>query len=220
MRRVIADRLSESYRNAVHVTVGRDVDAEALLTVAGAAEDALGVDVSMLDVLLAALSATLTEHPEFNGTFEDGVHRLYEEHNIGVAVSVKGGLLVPVLSDTGSRTLSEVAAERRRLTKLVQANDHSMSDLRGGTFTISNLGPLGSDTFTPIINPPEVAILGVNRIVERALPAEGTGGMEFRRQLRLDLSFDHRVVDGADSARFLGTLDRHLQEIDAMVDAE
>jgi pyruvate dehydrogenase E2 component (dihydrolipoamide acetyltransferase) len=121
-----------------------------------------------------------------------------------------------VIADVGAKSIAEVATERRRLTDLVQAGDHSMSDLRGGTFTVSNLGPLGVDAFTPIINPPEVAILGVNRLRDRAVPV--ASGVEFRRQLPVDLSIDHRVVDGADGARFLATLAEHVEDPDALLD--
>jgi len=213
MRKTIANRLQESYRNAVHVTVSREMDAEALLD----AVDAAGTDVSLLDVLLRALSDALDAHPAFNATFEDGTHRLYDEHNVGVAIAIDDGLVAPVVGDVGDRTLDGIAAERRRLTEAVQSGDYAMADLRGGTFTVSNLGPLGVDGFTPIINPPQVAILGVNRVQERARP-NGEGGVTFRRTLPLDLSFDHRVVDGADAARFLGTLATDVGTAGAYVD--
>jgi pyruvate dehydrogenase E2 component (dihydrolipoamide acetyltransferase) len=208
MRRTIANRLQESYRNAVHVTVSRDVDAESLVRAA----DALDDPVSLTDVLLRALSDALDSHPAFNATFEDGTHRRYEEHNVGVAVDIDAGLVTPVIADVSSKSPGEIAAERRRLTERVQSDEYDMSDLRGGTFTVTNLGVLGVDSFTPVINPPEVAILGVDRIVERARPGNGDGDIEFRRQLTLDLSFDHRVVDGADAARFLGTLAEHVED--------
>jgi len=216
MRRTIADRLGESYRNAVHVTLSREVDAEALVDVADRADEELGGEVSLLDVLLLAVSETLEQHPAFNATFEDGTHRVYDEHNLAVAVAIEAGLVTPVIADVGERSVAEVARERRRLTDLVRAGDYSMSDLRGGTFTVSNLGPLGVDSFTPIINPPQVAILGVGRTRERAAPA--ADGVEFRRTLTLDLSIDHRVVDGADGARFLGTLADHVEDAGAHVD--
>ena len=205
MRRTIANRLQESYQNAVHVTASRDIDAEPLL----AAADALDEDVSLFDVLLRALSDALQEHPAFNATFEDGTHRLYEEHNVGVAVDIDAGLVTPVIADVGAKSVREIAAERRRLTELVQQGEYEMNDLRGSTITVTNLGVLDVDSFTPVINPPEVAILGVGRIRERARPADN--GVEFRRQLTLDLSFDHRVVDGADAARFLETLAEYVE---------
>jgi pyruvate dehydrogenase E2 component (dihydrolipoamide acetyltransferase) len=209
MRKTIAKRLQESYREAVHVTVHREVDAEALTAAADAA------DVSVVDVLVRALSDALDAHPAFNATFEDGTHRLYEEHNVGVAVAVEDGLVAPVVAGVGGLDLDGIAAERERLTEAVRDGDYAMADLRGGTITVSNLGPLGVDGFTPIINPPQIAILGVNRVQERARPDDG--GVTFRETLPLDLSFDHRVVDGADAARFLGTLAEGVEDAEAYV---
>ena len=216
MRKTIASRLQESYQQAVHVTNSREVDAEAVLAAADAAEASDdGVDPSLVDLLLCALSDTLDEYPAFNATFEDGTHRLYEEHNVGVAVDIDEGLVTPVLAAVGSKSLAEIAAERRRLTERVRDGDYTMSTFRGGTFTVSNLGPLGVDSFTPVINPPEVAILGVGRLRERAIP-DGDG-VAFRQTMTLDLSFDHRVVDGADAARFLGTLSDNLEAAERYV---
>ena len=252
MRRTIAARLQESYREAVHVTVSREVSAAAALAASDVELDGDGgdpVSPSVTDVLLCALSDSLADHPSFNATFEDGTHRIYEEHNIGVAVDIDQGLVTPVLEDVGSKSLAEITRERRRLTDRVRAGEYSMSTFEGGTFTVSNLGPLGSDSFTPVINPPEVAILGVNRIREAVVPAtaaegrdasgaggdghgagddgdsaggdgvpaDGDGRFTTDERMTLDLSFDHRVVDGADAARFLGTLADHLDDADAYV---
>ncbi|GGJ01800.1 hypothetical protein GCM10008995_09500 [Halobellus salinus] len=291
MRRTIASRLQESYREAVHVTVSREVSATAALAASDVELDGDGsVSPSVTDVLLRALSDSLADHPSFNATFEDGTHRIYEQHNIGVAVDIDEGLVTPVLEDVGSKSLAEITRERRRLTDRVRAGEYSMSTFENGTFTVSNLGPLGSDFFTPVINPPEVAILGVNRIREAVVPAtaaegrdagngasgdggpagdagngaggdgdpagdagngaggdggpagdagngasgdggpagdagNGAGGdggpadgrFTTDKRMTLDLSFDHRVVDGADAARFLGTLADHLNDADAYV---
>ena len=218
MRRTIARRLHESYSEAVHVTATRVVDAEALFAGVDAAGDRHGVDLSLSDALLVAVSATLERHPSFNATFEDGTHRVYEEHNLGYGVDLDQGLVAPVLADVGSLSIAAVHRRRTALVDRVRAGDYDTADLGGGTFTVSNLGPLGVDSFTPIINPPQVAILGVNRVRERAVRAadgggdsdgdadSGVDGVAFRRQLPLDLSFDHRVIDGADAARFLRTL--------------
>ncbi|WP_254533752.1 2-oxo acid dehydrogenase subunit E2 [Natrinema gelatinilyticum] len=204
MRRSIASRLHESYSEAVHVTVSREIDAEALVARTERAQDALETPVSILDVVLVAVSKTLDDHPEFNATYEDETHMIYEEHNVAVAIDLDRGLVTPVLEDLREKSFGDVAAERRALTERVQAGEYSMSDLKGSTFTVSNLGPLGSDSFTPVINPPEVGILGVNRIRER--PAFVDGDVESNRYLNFDLSIDHRAVDGADAARFLETL--------------
>ncbi|MDT3435741.1 2-oxo acid dehydrogenase subunit E2 [Haloarcula sp. 1CSR25-25] len=112
------------------------------------------------------------------------------------------------MADIGSLSLNEIATERRRLTERVQAGDYTMSTFKGGTFTISNLGPFGVDSFNPVINPPEIALLGLGRISEPAVAVDED--VTFRRQMTASLSFDHRVVDGADAARFLKTLAEHL----------
>ena len=209
MRRSIADRLGASYREAVHVTITREIDAERLVGDLEADDERYDVDISLLDRLLVAVSATLEAHPAFNGTFEEGRHIIYDEHNIAIAVDVEDGLLTPVLADVASLSVPELAVERRRLTEIVHTGEYSMSHLQNGTFTVSNLGPLGVDSFTPVINPPQVAILGVGRLRDRAHPSGDD--VEFRRLLTVDLSFDHRVVDGADAARFLGTLAGHVE---------
>jgi pyruvate/2-oxoglutarate dehydrogenase complex dihydrolipoamide acyltransferase (E2) component/uncharacterized OsmC-like protein len=210
MRGQIADRLSESYRQAVHVTVDRSVDVGALFEATETARVEIDGDVSMQDLLLRAVSRALSEHPTFNATFEDGVHRQYEEHNVGVAVDVDDGLLTPVVPDVASMSLSELSATRRDLTERVQTGEYDVDDLAGGTFTVSNLGPLDVDSFTPIINPPEVAILGLGRAEQKAVhTSEGTTS---QRHLTMSLSFDHRVVDGADAARFLDTIAEDVTE--------
>ena len=221
MRKTIADRLQQSSREAVHVTVSREADAEALLAAASDAEPVEGlegesVDPSVMDVLLCALSDTLAAYPSFNATFEDGTHRIYEEHNVGVAVDIDAGLVTPVVADLEGKSVGAIAAERRRLTEQVTEGEYSMSTFKGGTFTVSNLGPLGVDSFTPVINPPEIAILGVGRITETVVPdGEGTTN---RRRLTFDLSFDHRVVDGADAGRFLSTLVEHVERAEKYVE--
>ncbi|WP_276258909.1 2-oxo acid dehydrogenase subunit E2 [Haloglomus litoreum] len=213
MRRTIAERLGRSAREAVHVTVHRELDAEAAMAAVDAARAEVDGETTLTDLLLVAVSRTLDDHPEFNATVEDETLRLYEEHNLGVAVDVEGGLVTPVLDAVNERSLGEVVATRRDLVGDVVAGDYDADDLSGGTFTLSNLGPFGADSFTPVIDPPQVAILGVDRVRERAVPdPDGEGdAVTVRRQLGLDLSFDHRAVDGADAARFLDTLATRLE---------
>jgi pyruvate dehydrogenase E2 component (dihydrolipoamide acetyltransferase) len=211
MRSTIARRLSESWE-APHVTVDRRIDVEPVLEAADRASKA----VSITDVLLKAVSETLAAHPEFNATLEDDVHRTYEEHNIGFALDVEAGLITPVLKGVEHMSVVEIAHERGALTERVRRQRHDADDLRGGTFTISNLGVFGVDSFTPIINPPQVAILGVNRIREE--PRRTDRGIEFRRTIGFSLSFDHRAIDGADAARFLDTLAGHLERAEELLE--
>jgi pyruvate dehydrogenase E2 component (dihydrolipoamide acetyltransferase) len=209
MRSTIARRLGESYRDAVHVTIHRTADASALSEATAAVDAALDADVSMIDLLLVALSETLAEYPSFNATYEDGEHVVYDEHNVNVAVDVEEGLVTPVVPGVDEKSLAAVARTRRAVTQRTLAGDYTMDDLSGGTFTVSNLGPLGVEAFDPIINPPQIAILGVDALQERV--AIEDGDFVARTVLPLDLSFDHRVVDGADAARFVGTLVDHLE---------
>lgn len=219
MRRTIAERLGRSAREAVHVTVHREVDAEAAMAAVDTATTEVADETTLTDLLLVAVSRTLDEHPEFNATVEDEALRLYEEHNLGVAVDVEGGLVTPVLDAVDEQSLGEVVAARRERVGDVVAGDYDVDDLSGGTFTLSNLGPFGPDSFTPVIDPPQVAILGIDRVREQAVPdPDGEGdAVTVRRQLGLDLSFDHRAVDGADAARFLDTLATHLESPAALL---
>jgi len=186
------------------VTASRDVDAEALVRATETADAQLERDVSVIDLVLCAVSATLEEHP-WRSTRRSKTKRIGSTRSTtSASQSIPKRGSWPCARDIGSKPLDEIAAERRRVTESVQSGEHLMSDLRGGTFTVTNLGVLGIDSFTPIINPPEIAILGVNRIRER--PQRGDDGIEFRNRMNVDLSFDHRIVDGADAARFLATL--------------
>jgi len=212
MQRTVGERLGKSYREAVHVTLGREYDATTLRDVAWAADDA-DVDVALTDLLVKALGETLGEFPAFNALFEDGKHRLIEEVNVGIAVDVEEGLVTPVVGDVRAKSAETVNRERGTLTDRVRSGEFTMDDLEGGTFTVSNLGPFGVDHFDPVIDPPQVAILGLGRIRD-----DGT--------MTLSLSFDHRVVNGADAARFLdGLVDRLTDEarlrsfLDADLDA-
>ncbi|WP_418286461.1 2-oxo acid dehydrogenase subunit E2 [Halorubrum sp. DTA46] len=211
-RATVARRLSASWE-APHVTVDRRVNAESLFEAAGAADDV----VSITDVLFKALSETLTEHPEFNATFEDDVHTVYADHNIGFAIDTDMGLITPVLRNVEDKSVTEIAHSRGMLTDRTLGGRQTADDLNGGTFTVTNLGVLGIDSFTPIINPPQVAILGVNSVKEE--PKRTERGIEFGKTIGFSLSFDHRVVDGADAARLLDTLADQLADAPALLEA-
>jgi pyruvate dehydrogenase E2 component (dihydrolipoamide acetyltransferase) len=201
IQRTTADRLSRSAREAPHVTLDRRVDVEAVETVLGAAET-LGVEASFTDLVVAAAADALVTHPEVNACYEDGTYELIEEVNVAVAVDADGDLLTPVIADADELSVPALGRVRRAVTDRILAGERSMDDLTGATFTISNLGPFGVDRFSPIVDPPQVAILGVGRIRD--------GGVT------LSLSFDHRVLNGAGAARFLETLAGTLTDADAL----
>lgn len=195
MRQTIARRMSQSVRQKPHVTINRHVNVERALSVV---EEYKGsaINIGLTDILVYAAVDALETHPAFNAWYTDETHVLIEEVNIGIAVDISDGLVTPVLRDAGQKSPRDLAAERSSLVTAVQQGQYDPEDIQGGTFTISNLGMLGVDSFDPIINPPEIAILGVGRVQE---------GKD-NRKFTLSLSFDHRIVDGADAARFLGTI--------------
>jgi pyruvate dehydrogenase E2 component (dihydrolipoamide acetyltransferase) len=157
-----------------------------------------------------ALAPLLIEHPYLNATLEDQNVLLHHRAHIGIALDRAGDLLVPVLRDAQRLTLAETAAGLRDLNERAHAHALSQAELRGSTFTISNLGMYGVDSFTAIINPPESAILAVGRIVET--PVARGGAVVVRPVMQLTLSADHRIVDGAAAARFLSNLRERLEE--------
>jgi pyruvate dehydrogenase E2 component (dihydrolipoamide acetyltransferase) len=196
MRRTIAERMSRSAREAPHVTNKREITVERALEAADALSEEFERKIGLTDVLVAAVTRALAAHPEFNAWYEGDRMRLIAERNVAIAVDTDAGLVTPVIRSAGDRSLRSVASERRRLTDSVLNGEYTMNDLQGGTFTITNLGMFGVDSFDPIINPPQVGILGVGRIRDG----------DDERTCVLSLSFDHRAVDGADAARFLDTI--------------
>jgi pyruvate dehydrogenase E2 component (dihydrolipoamide acetyltransferase) len=212
LRRIIAQRLGQSSREAIHVTLHRDVSTSALLALRAEEGE---VRPSIEDFVIKACALSLQEYPAFNALFTEGTHQIIDEVNIGIAVDTERGLVVPVLKDVHRLTLLEIAARRADLVQRTKQWRHRPEDLEEGTFTLSNLGPLGVDAFTPIINPPQVAILGVGRIRERS--ALDGGELRAKTTMTLSLSFDHRVVDGADAARFLQGVTRGLEAPEVLV---
>jgi pyruvate dehydrogenase E2 component (dihydrolipoamide acetyltransferase) len=205
MRKAIAERMSSSAKIAPQVTVTTEVDMSEVVRLRERflpeLETKIGVRVSYTDILVKVLAVALREHPVFNSRLDGDLIRLIEEINIGVAVEVEEGLVVPVVHDADKKTLADVAKSTKQLVDGAKAGRLSSSELTGGTFTISNLGSYGVDVFTPLINLPETAILGVGRIVEK--PIVSNGQLTIKPMMCLSLSFDHRVIDGALAARFL-----------------
>lgn len=214
-RAVTAERLSASWRERPHVTLTTEADASNLVS----AREQLIADrdrkVSYNAFLVMAVARALSEHPCMNARFtEQGVEQL-PQVDVGVAVDTERGLLVPVLRDPGSRDLLELDQALRGLLQRAQEGSSPPDELTGGTFTITNLGMYDIDAFTPIINPPESAILGVGRIVAKPMAVDRE--VVVRDRMALSLSFDHRVVDGAPAARFLQRVKQLIERPFALV---
>jgi pyruvate dehydrogenase E2 component (dihydrolipoamide acetyltransferase) len=213
IRKVVAERLTESLRTTAQVTISREVEAGGLVTrraqLAAGFEAATGLRLTYTDLLVQTVAGLLGEHPLLNATLTEQGIVVPDAVHMGVAVALDDGLIVPVIRDAGRRPLAEIARDRAELAAKAQAGTLSLDEVEGGTFTISNLGSFGADAFTPIVNPPQCAILGVGRIVDKPVVVDGR--VQVRPLLWLSLTFDHRIVDGAPAARFLQQLDERLR---------
>ncbi len=212
IRRIVAERLTESLRTMAQVTVSREVQVGGLVAhrreLAPGFEAATGIRLTYTDLLIETVASLLPEHALLNATLTDEGIVVAEAVHMGVAVALEDGLIVPVIRDVGTRPLGEIARERARLADKAQAGTLTLDEVEGGTFTISNLGAYGADAFTPIVNPPQCAILGVGRIVDR--PTAVDGRVSVCPTMWLSLTFDHRIVDGAPAAQFLRQLAERL----------
>jgi pyruvate dehydrogenase E2 component (dihydrolipoamide acetyltransferase) len=201
LRAVIAERLSASWQERPHVTLSTEADATNLVSARQQAIAELDEKVSYDAILVALVARALREHPHVNVRLtERGVETL-GQINVGVAIDTERGLLVPVVRDVAGKSLIEIQWTLAELAERALAGRSLPDDLMGGTFTITNLGMYEVDVFTPIINPPESAILGVGRIVAKPV-AEGRQVI-VQDRVTLSLSFDHRLIDGGPAARFL-----------------
>ncbi len=201
MRAIIARRLMESLHTTAQLTLTTEVDMEDAVALREEVEQRTGARVTYTDLIARAAAGGLREHPAINARWEgDGVRRLSEIH-IGVAVALDDGLVVPVVRDADRATLTQISATIRELSERARALRLGPEEMQGSTFTITNLGMYDIDAFTPVLNPPEAAILGVGRLQRR--PVAAGDRVEIRSTMVLSLTFDHRVVDGAPAAQFL-----------------
>jgi pyruvate dehydrogenase E2 component (dihydrolipoamide acetyltransferase) len=161
------------------------------------------------DLVVKAVALALKEHPRVNAWIEGEQIRLVQAIHIGVAVALDEGLIVPVVRDVDRKSLREIAQETRRLALRAREGSLTREEVMGSTFSVTNLGMYGIDAFTPIINPPESAILGVGRINEKLVHV--SRGAEWQHVMTLSLTFDHRAVDGAPAAAFLQSIGKHLE---------
>ena len=213
IREIIAERMTLSVQTNASVTLHTEVDATAFVELRRMLNDKLQakeISLTYTDLLVKVVANALGEHPRLNATLTDDGIQLLTEINIGVAVALEDGLVVPVVRNADKERLSEISALVRGFAERARSNQLTPSELQGGSFTITNLGNFGIDAFTPIINPPESAILGVGRIVKK--PVVHNDEIAIRSMLTLSLTFDHRVIDGAPAAQFLQTVAGYIQD--------
>jgi pyruvate dehydrogenase E2 component (dihydrolipoamide acetyltransferase) len=199
IRKTIADHMMQSLHNSAQLTLTTEADVTAAVDLR--ANLGREVEFTYTDLMVQAVARALRRHPRLNCGIEDGAIRLREEVNIGIAVALDEGLIVPVIRHADRKTLREIAAESKDLGARARQGKLRLEDVEAGTFTITNLGTYAVDAFTPIINQGQAAILGLGRIVER--PAIYRGEITRRSMMTLSLTFDHRIVDGAPAASFL-----------------
>ena len=215
IRRATAKRMADSVRTAAHVTHFDEADATRLAQLRKslkAEAEAKGIKLTYLPFIVKALIAALKIHPMFNASLheEDEEIVVKKYYNIGIAVDVPDGLIVPVVKSADQKSLLEIASDIQNLAEAARKRTLDLADLKGGTFSITNVGMIGGEGATPIINYPEVAILATLKIKERARLEKGE--VKAKMTLPLCLSFDHRVVDGAEAARFMNDLIKSIED--------
>jgi pyruvate dehydrogenase E2 component (dihydrolipoamide acetyltransferase) len=215
VRRKIAEFLAHSKRTAAHYTYVEEVDVTDLVLLRERMKpvaEARGAKITFTAFIVKAVCLALRAHPKLNAAMDDArgeiVYKRY--YNIGIAADTEQGLLVPVLRAADQRSLLDVSRELARLAEGARAGNLPLEDLTGGTFTITNAGQIGGLLATPILNYPEVAILGVHKIKKR--PVVRGDHIVPRDIMYLSLSLDHRAVDGADAARFMNDVVRYLED--------
>lgn len=214
--RIMAQRLQQSWTTVPHFYLEREADAGEFVRWRERAQARSTVKITVTDLLVKLVAAALRAHPRVNASWLNDEIVLNDDVNIGLAVAVEEGLLVPVVHQADSLGLSAIAARRAEVVEKAQQGKLTPADLSGGTFTISNLGMYGIDKFNAIVNPPQAAILAVGRIVDKIVPVNGQATV--RTLTTLTLSCDHRVVDGARAAQFMQTLVRYLEEPLSLLD--
>jgi len=214
LRRLIAQRMSEAKRNIPHFAYVEEMDVTDLEALRRHLNSKLAKGspaLTYLPFLVLALVRVLKDFPQANAHYnaERGVIIRHRSVHVGVATQTPEGLKVPVVRDAQARSLWDLAAEMRRVTEAARTNKATREELSGSTITVTSLGKLGGIASTPIINAPEVSIIGVNRAVER--PVVLNGGITIRRMMNLSSSFDHRFVDGYDAAALIQALKEHIE---------
>src|SRR5205807_3846394 len=219
IRKTIARRLATSLGPIPHFFLTTEVDmeraAEARSALNAQAADQSAGKISFNDIIVKATGLALVKHPACNAWFQDDHIRYWREVHIGMAVAVEDGLITPVIRYADRKSLGQIGAEARELAQRARSRRLKPEEYTGATFSVSNLGMFDIDEFTAVINPPEAGILAVGTIVDRAVVVGGA--VTSRKRLRVTMSCDHRVIDGATGAAFLQTLKQMLENPLAML---
>ncbi len=219
VRKVIAERMLASLQTTAQLTLNASADARGLQALRArfkGSDPAFGLQgITINDLILLAAARILPMHPDLNAHFQGDTLSRFAHVQLGMAVDTPAGLMVPVIRNADQLSLRQISAEAKRLAAACQTRRVAPDELRGGTFTVTNLGGLGVESFTPVLNPPEVAILGVGNI--NLKPVQAGQEVAFVPHIGLSLTINHQVVDGAPAARFLQALARSLAEIDLLL---
>ncbi|MCX7842065.1 MAG: 2-oxo acid dehydrogenase subunit E2 [Clostridia bacterium] len=219
IRKVIAKAMHHSISSTCQLTLNSSFDATDIMEFRKKLKDSkdrLGLEnITLNDIILYAVSRTLMNHKDLNAHFLDDRMLYFRNVNLGVAVDTERGLMVPTVFNANHKSLNDIAREVKKLVKDCQSGNINPDLLKGGSFTVTNLGTLDIESFTPVLNPPQTAILGVNTIVQRAREVDGE--IEFYPAMGLSLTFDHRALDGAPAARFLQELKHNLENFSVML---
>jgi len=209
MRKAIARRLSESKFSSPHFYETIDVDMKAVIDARARLNEISDVKISFNDIIVKVAAAALRRHPDVNSSWLDDKIRKHGDVNVAVAVAIDEGLMTPVINHTDKKNLRQISAETKELAGLARDRKLQPEQMEGSTFTISNLGMFGIDEFTAIINPPNACILAVGAI--RDVPVVKDGEVVPGKRMKMTMSSDHRIVDGAKAAAFLNTLQQMLE---------
>jgi len=219
LRRVIATRMAESKRNIPHFTYVEEMDVTALEEMRARMNERRSEDkpkLTVLPLIIRALAVTLTDWPQFNARYEDqkGYVARFDDLNLGIATQTDGGLIVPVVKAAQSKTVWEIALDIGRLADAARTNQLSTEDLSDATTTLTSLGPLGGIVTTPVINRPEVAIFGPNKIRVKLVMEQGE--VAIRKVMNFSVSCDHRVIDGYDAAKMMQDMKARIEDPTSM----
>jgi 2-oxoisovalerate dehydrogenase E2 component (dihydrolipoyl transacylase) len=213
LRRKIAENMQDAKRRIPHFTLVEEFDVTALEETRAMMNRDRGSNpkLTLLPFLITAMARALTEWPMLNATYDDEANVITRHGavHMGVATQTEGGLMVPVLRNAESKSVWQLASEILRLSEAARGGKASREELSGATISISSLGPMGGITSTPVISPPQVAIIAVNKVEEKVVVLDGE--IEVRKRMNLSLSCDHRVVDGWDAASFMQTLKGYIE---------